>query len=133
MCAGGHEALVHDGLADLRFQEGGIGHLRLCSSQQVSGPVQVCAAESDNVVCRFKLVQTRGGSGNKLCSQPLKSLNFGSGVTSAVIYFIPALDYEGFTKTGATLTVTGDVVADGATLYTATLSTNALTIAKKAL
>lgn len=73
------------------------------------------------------------GSGNKLCSQPLKSLNFGSGVTSAVIYFIPALDYEGFTKTGATLTVTGDVVADGATLYTATLSTNALTIAKKAL
>lgn len=73
------------------------------------------------------------GSGNKLCSQPLKSLNFGSGVTSAVIYFIPALDYEGFTKTSATLTVTGDVVADGVTLYTATLSTNALTIAKKGM
>ena len=65
-----------------------------------------------------------------LCSQPLKSLNFGSSVTAATVYFVPATSYTGFTKTGATLTVTGDVDADGATLYSATLSTNALTIAK---
>ena len=68
-------------------------------------------------------------SATVICSEPVKSLNFGSSVTAATVYFIPAADYEGFTKTSNTLTVTGDVVADGSTLYTATLSTNALTIA----
>lgn len=65
-----------------------------------------------------------------ICDQPVKSFNFGSSVTSATIYFIPAYGYKGFTKTGATLTVSGTVNPDGATLYKATLSTNALTIAK---
>ena len=69
-------------------------------------------------------------SATVICSEPVKSLNFGSSVTAATVYFIPAYDYKGFTKTSAELTVTGDVDADGATLYTATLSTNALTIAK---
>ena len=69
-------------------------------------------------------------SATVICSEPVKTLNFGSSVTAATVYFIPAYDYKGFTKTSATLTVTGDVDADGATLYSATLSTNALTIAK---
>ena len=69
-------------------------------------------------------------SATVICSEPVKTLNFGSSVTAATVYFIAAYDYKGFTKTGATLTVTGDVVADGSTLYSATLSTNALTIAK---
>ena len=69
-------------------------------------------------------------SATVICAEPVKSLNFGSSVTAATVYFIPAYSYTGFTKTGATLTVTGDVNADGATLYKATLSTNALTIAK---
>ena len=69
-------------------------------------------------------------SATVICSEPVKVLNFGSSVTAATVYFVPAYDYKGFTKTSATLTVTGDVVADGATLYSATLSTNALTIAK---
>ena len=69
-------------------------------------------------------------SATVICSEPVKSLNFGSTVTAATVYFIAAYDYTGFTKTGATLTVTGDVDADGSTLYSATLSTNALTIAK---
>lgn len=73
------------------------------------------------------------GSGNKLCAEPLKTFKFGSGVTSAVIYFIPAYDYKGFTKTSNTLTVSGTVDADAATLYSATLATNALTIAKVGL
>lgn len=71
------------------------------------------------------------GSGLYLADQPLQSLNFGSSVTSGTIYFVPAFGYAGFTKTGATLTVTapsGGVVADGHTLYKAVLSTNALTI-----
>lgn len=65
-----------------------------------------------------------------LANEPLKSLNFGSSITANTTYFVPALDYKGFTKTSATLTVTGDVDADGSTLYKATLSTNALTITK---
>ena len=69
-------------------------------------------------------------SATVIASEPVKSLLFGSSVTAATVYFIPAYDYKGFDKTGATLTVTGDVDADGATLYSATLSTNALTIAK---
>lgn len=68
-----------------------------------------------------------------LATQPLKSLVFGSSVTASTVYFVPATNYEGFTKTGATLTVSGDVDADGVTLYSATLSTNALTIAKVGL
>ena len=69
-------------------------------------------------------------SATVLASEPVKTLNFGSSVTAATVYFVPAYDYAGFTKTGTTLTVTGTVAADGRTLYKATLSTNALTIAK---
>ena len=69
-------------------------------------------------------------SATVIAAEPVKTLNFGSSVTAATVYFIPAYDYKGFTKTGATLTVTGDVDADGVTLYSATLSTNALTISK---
>lgn len=69
-------------------------------------------------------------SATVICNEPVKEFNFGSSVTAATVYFIPDADYQGFTKTGATLTVSGEVDADGVTLYTATLSTNALTIAK---
>lgn len=69
-------------------------------------------------------------SATVIANEPVKSLNFGSSVTAATVYFIPDAGYQGFTKTGATLTVTGEVDADGVTLYTATLSTNALTFAK---
>lgn len=65
-----------------------------------------------------------------LANEPVKKLTYGSSVTAGTVYFVPALDYEGFEKDSATLTVTGDVDADGTTLYSATLSTNALTIAK---
>ena len=69
-------------------------------------------------------------AGTLIASEPVKKLTFGSSVTSGTYYFIPAYDYEGFAKTGATLTVSGEVSADARTLYKATLSTNALTIAK---
>lgn len=65
-----------------------------------------------------------------LASEPVKKLTFGSSITAGTVYFVPALDYEGFAKTGATLTVTGDVDSDARTLYKAVLSTNALTITK---
>ena len=72
------------------------------------------------------------GSGNLLAAEPVKTLDFGSGVTSAVLYFVPAYDFAGFTVAGAAVTPSGAAVdADGCTLYTATLASGAITIAKK--
>lgn len=75
------------------------------------------------------------GSGNMLANEPVKSLDFGASVTAAVVYFVAAADYEGFSISGTAVTPesgSADVVADG-TLYTATLATGKVTIAKKAL
>lgn len=69
------------------------------------------------------------GSGNVIASEPVKRFNFGSSVSAAVVYFIPTYDYEGFSVNGGALTK-GTVDADGATLYTATLSNGSVTIAK---
>lgn len=70
------------------------------------------------------------GSGNVLANEPVKSFDFASGVTSAKLYFIPAYDFEGFKVAGSPVTPTGDIIADGRTLYTATLASGAVTIAK---
>ena len=73
------------------------------------------------------------GSGNKIADEPIKSLEFGS-VTSMVIYFVPALDFDGFYVSGTKKVLAGDDVdADSATLYTATLSDGTVTIAKVGL
>lgn len=65
-----------------------------------------------------------------LCSEPVRKVTFGASVTSATVYFVPAYDYKGFEKTGATITTSGTVDADGATLYVATLANGTVTIAK---
>lgn len=69
------------------------------------------------------------GSGNVIASEPVKSYNFGASVSSAAVYFIPAYDFKGFSINGGALNK-GTVEADGATLYTATLSGGAITFAK---
>lgn len=89
--------------------------------------VSVTALDASNPEGDFEQATN---SATVICSEPVKSFNFGSSVTAGAVYFIPAYDYKGFTKTGATLTETGEVEADGATLYTATISTNAVTYAK---
>lgn len=72
------------------------------------------------------------GSGNLLAAEPVKSLNFGSSVTSATLYFVADYNYSGFKINGSAVTTSGaTVVADGRTLYTATLSGGTITIAKK--
>ena len=94
------------------------------------------AAASGTAPTKLSVGNTAGiftqsaNSASVLCDEPVKTLTFGSSVTAATVYFVPAYDYKGFDKTGATLTVSGDVDADGNTLYKATLSTNALTITK---
>lgn len=72
-----------------------------------------------------------GNAGNKIANEPVKSLDFVSGVTAAVVYFIPDTHYEGFKVAGVDVTASGvEVDADGVTLYTATLASGAVTIAK---
>ena len=71
-----------------------------------------------------------GDVGNKLAAEPVKSCDFKSGITAGVLYFIPAYDFEGFKVAGTAVTPTGTMSADGRTLYTATLATGAVTIAK---
>lgn len=69
------------------------------------------------------------GSGNVIASEPVKSFDFGASVSSAVVYFIPAYDFEGFSVQAGAKTK-GSIDADGATLCTATLSGGTVTIAK---
>lgn len=95
--------------------------------KQNSNNSSLAKLASSDVVGNFAVT----GSGVLLANQPLKSLTFGSSVTSATVYFVADIGYEGFKKTGATLTVTapsGGVKGDCTTLYKAVLSTNALTI-----
>ena len=73
---------------------------------------------------------TTAASGDQLAAEPVESLDFAEGVSTATVYFIPALDYQGFTVNGAAATVTGDVVADGSTLYKAELASGEVTITK---
>lgn len=70
------------------------------------------------------------GSDPLLAAEPIKSCNFAEDVTAATLYFVPAYDFAGFTLNGVAASVTGDIDADGRTLYCATLATNAITIAK---
>jgi len=71
------------------------------------------------------------GSGNVVASQPVTTFDFATGVSAAVVYFVPSYDYAGFSINGTAVTTTGATVApDGVSLYTATLSSGAVAIAK---
>lgn len=71
------------------------------------------------------------GSGNLIASEPVNSCDFGEDVTAAVLYFVPGYDYAGFSVNGTAVETSGATVdPDGVSLYTATLATGAVTIAK---
>ena len=77
--------------------------------------------------------QVKSGSAPLLAAEPAKKIDIdatASSVSAATIYFVPAFDYKGFSIDGADITPTGDVVADGRTLYKATLASGAVTIVK---
>lgn len=77
------------------------------------------------------VVEATGDAGNVIANEPVKSLDFADGVTAAVVYFIPGYNYAGFSIDGTAVATSGaEVDPDGVTLYTATLATNAVTIAK---
>ena len=66
-----------------------------------------------------------------LCSEPVKSFDFAATAPAGTAYFVPSVDFKGFTTAGTAATTAGvDVVADGSTLYSATLATGTVTFAK---
>lgn len=72
-----------------------------------------------------------GDVGNKIANEPVVTLDFKTGVTAAVVYFVPDVNYKGFKVAGTAVTTAGaEVDPDGVTLYTATLSSSTVTIAK---
>lgn len=75
-----------------------------------------------------------GAAGNKLANQPVKTLDFASGVTGGTVYFVPAYDFSAITVAGVAATIDDsglaldDVQPDGVTLYKAVLSSGEVTI-----
>lgn len=87
--------------------------------------------EASTVDGAFSVTGT-GDAGVKLANQPVQSLDFASGVTAGTVYFVAAYDFTGITVAGAAATIaegSATVNPDGATLYTATLSSGTVTIA----
>lgn len=72
-----------------------------------------------------------GAAGNKLANQPVKTLDFASGVTSGTVFFVAAYDFAGFTVNGTAATIadgSATVEPDGVTLYKAVLGSGEVTI-----
>lgn len=76
-----------------------------------------------------------GAAGNKLANQPVKTIEFKSGVTSGTVYFVADYAFEGIKVAGAAATIADaspvdldEVKKDGITLYTAALSSGEVTI-----
>lgn len=75
-----------------------------------------------------------GAAGNKLANQPVKTLDFKTGVTSGTVYFVAAYDFEGIKVAGAAPTFASasldndDVLHDGITLYKAVLGSGEVTL-----
>lgn len=77
------------------------------------------------------IFEITSASGALIANEPVETLDFASGVSSATVYFVPAYNYSGFSINGTAVTTSGATVnPDGCTLYTATLSSGAITIAK---
>lgn len=68
-------------------------------------------------------------AGVQIANEPIETCDFTA--SSATLYFVPAYNFAGFTVNGAAVELGGvDVQTDGASLYTATLSSGAVTIAQ---
>lgn len=66
-----------------------------------------------------------------LCNEPVKTFNFAATATAGTVYFIAAYDFKGFSIAGTAVETLGaDITNDASTLYTATLSSGDITIAK---
>lgn len=75
-----------------------------------------------------------GAAGTFLANQPVKTMNFASGVTSGTVYFVAAYDFTAIKVNGSAATISSsgidldDVEPDGITLYKAVLGSGEVTI-----
>lgn len=68
-------------------------------------------------------------SATVIANEPVKTFDFAATASAGTVYFVPALDYVGFTLAGvATVTAGAEVTADGKSLYKAVLSSGTVTI-----
>ena len=92
---------------------------------------------SSNVLGDFTVSGT-GDVGNKLANQPVRSINFASGVTAGTVYFVPDYSFETIKVNGSeSISSSGldldEVEKDGISLYKAALSSGEVTITKLTL
>lgn len=94
---------------------------------QASANANLAKVSAGNVEGDFDIT---AASTPLLADEPVKSVDFASGVSAATLYFVPSMSYEGFTINGLAVIPTGVVEADGASLYKAVLASSAITITK---
>lgn len=95
----------------------------LILAQNVSGLTALDATDPG-------VFEVESASNALIADEPIASLDFASGVSTATVYFVPAYNYVGFTQNGAAITNTGDVDPDGRSLYKAELGSGSVTITK---
>ena len=88
------------------------------------------AVASTHVEATFEITGT-GDVGNVLANQPVQTMDFASGVTAGVVYFVPDYNFSGISINGTAVDLSAVTIdADGISLYTATLASGAVTVAK---
>ena len=67
-----------------------------------------------------------------LANEPVTELDFASGVTAGTVYFVPALDFKGFSLAGVATEYSGTIDENGigSDLYKVVLSSGSLTVTK---
>ena len=107
-----------------------VDYLTLIGTIMTLAGTSYAVAKSEDVEGDFSVTGT-GDVGNLLANLPVKTLDFASGVTAGVVYFVPSKDYAGFTAAGSAAYASGSATVnpDGITLYKATLSSGEITVA----
>lgn len=107
--------------------------LNLYGTMLKIGSVSYTVIAADDVEGNFSVTGS-GAAGNKLANQPVKTIDFKSGVTSGTVYFVADYDFDGIKVAGSAATIAAGGVAlanvakDAVTLYTAALSSGEVTI-----
>ncbi|MEE6208274.1 MAG: hypothetical protein VZR95_09505 [Alphaproteobacteria bacterium] len=95
----------------------------------INGTSYTVVASTD-VQGTFEITGT-GDVGNVLANQPVQTMDFASGVTAGVVYFVPDYNFSGISISGTAVDLSAVTIdADGISLYTATLASGAVTVAK---
>lgn len=93
-----------------------------------AGGSTVSVLETTDVLGDFEVED----DGTFLANQPVKTLDFASGVSTATVYFVAGYDFAGITVNGAAATFAEEsatVQPDGVTLYAASLASGSVTVA----